>query len=209
MPTSSYARGVEEPSGLLPLQEADVAADPLEQFRRWFADAQAAVELPEAMALATAARDGRPGARMVLLKGADERGFRFFSGYDSRKGRELAANPYAALLFHWQQLGRQIRIEGAVERLPADESDAYFASRPAASRASAAASPQSGVVASREELEQRAARAGAALVRPDTWGGYLLVPETYEFWQHRANRLHDRLRYRQAERTWIVERLAP
>jgi pyridoxamine 5'-phosphate oxidase len=199
---------VEEP-GLLPLREADVAADPLEQFRRWFAIAQAAVELPEAMALATAALDGRPAARMVLLKGADERGFRFFSGYDSRKGGELGANPYAALLFHWRELGRQVRIDGSVERLPAAESDAYFASRPAASRASAAASPQSRVVASREELEQRAARAGDALVRPETWGGYLLLPETYEFWQHRPNRLHDRLRYRQAEGVWIVERLAP
>jgi pyridoxamine 5'-phosphate oxidase len=147
---------------------------------------------------------------MVLLKRADERGFAFFSGYDSRKGRELAANPNAALLFYWHPLGRQVRIEGVVERLPADESDAYFESRPSASRLSAAASPQSEVVGSREELEARVRKLeGADVRRPESWGGFLLVPHTYEFWQHRENRLHDRLRYRLSRETWVLERLAP
>ena len=193
-----------------PLREADVAADPLDQFRTWFREAEGAVDTAEAVALATATPRGAPSARMVLLKRADERGFAFFSGYDSRKGRELAANPNAALLFYWHLLGRQVRIEGVVERLPADESDAYFESRPSASRLSAAASPQSEVVGSREELEARVRELeGADVRRPESWGGFLLVPHTYEFWQHRENRLHDRLRYRRSGETWVLERLAP
>jgi pyridoxamine 5'-phosphate oxidase len=194
----------------LPLHEADVARDPLEQFRRWYDQAAEAVELPDAVALATAAADGRPSARMVLLKRADDRGFVFVSGYESRKGGELAANPHAALLFYWHPLGRQIRVEGEVERLPAAESDAYFHSRAEASRISAAATPQSEVVASRELLEARVAElAGTAVARPPHWGGYVLVPAVYEFWQHRENRLHDRLRYRRAAGAWMLERLAP
>lgn len=193
-----------------PLREADVAADPLDQFRSWFREAEGAVDTAEAVALATATPSGAPSARMVLLKRADPRGFAFFSGYESRKGRELAANPNASLLFYWHPLGRQVRVEGVVERLPADESDAYFDSRPSASRLSAAASPQSEVVASREELEARVRELEDVDVRrPAGWGGFLLVPHTYEFWQHRESRLHDRLRYRLSGETWVLERLAP
>jgi pyridoxamine 5'-phosphate oxidase len=193
-----------------PLREADVAKDPLEQFRTWFAEAAAALETAEAVVLATATPAGAPSARMVLLKRADERGFAFFSGYESRKGRELATNPQGALLFYWQPLGRQVRVEGLVERLTGRESDAYFDSRPPASRLSAAASPQSEVVPSREALEARVRELVREDVRrPESWGGFLLVPHTYEFWQHRENRLHDRLRYRRVADTWVLERLAP
>jgi pyridoxamine 5'-phosphate oxidase len=193
-----------------PLREADVAADPLEQFRVWFAEAGDAVDTPEAVVLATATAGGAPSARMVLLKRADEGGFAFFSGYVSRKGHELAANPQAALLFYWHPLGRQVRIEGVVERLPAAESDEYFMSRALASRLSAAASPQSEVVGSRDELEARVrALEGTDVRRPEGWGGFLLVPHSYEFWQHRENRLHDRLRYRRVGESWELERLAP
>jgi pyridoxamine 5'-phosphate oxidase len=195
------------------LLESHVDGDPLRQFSRWFDEAAAAgVAMPEAMALATATRDGRPSVRMVLLKGFDERGFAFYTGYESRKGRELAENPRAALLFHWP--GRQARIEGPVERLPAEESDAYFASRPRGSRLSAIASRQSEVISRREELEGRVAElekrfAGTEPPRPDRWGGYRLVPETYELWQHRDDRLHDRLRYRRDGDGWLLERLSP
>jgi len=195
------------------LLESQVDPDPLRQFARWFEEAAAAgVAMAEAMALATATADGRPSVRMVLLKGFDERGFVFYTGYESSKGRELAENPRAALLFHWP--GRQVRIEGPVERLTAEESDAYFASRPRGSRLSAIASRQSGVVSSREELEARVAElekrfAGAEPPRPDRWGGFRLVPETYELWQHRDDRLHDRLRYRRDGSCWLVERLSP
>jgi pyridoxamine 5'-phosphate oxidase len=193
-----------------PLREADVAADPLEQFDRWYADARAAVDRPDAMALATAAPDGAPSVRMVLLKGFDERGFSFVSGYDSRKGRELAANPQAALLFYWHPLGRQVRVEGRVERLSDTESDELFAARPPAAQLSAAASPQSEVVATREELEGRVeALRHRVAHRPSSWGGYILAPRVFEFWQHRENRLHDRLRYRLGSGAWLVERLAP
>jgi pyridoxamine 5'-phosphate oxidase len=193
-----------------PLREAEVAKDPLEQFRTWFAEAAAALESAEAVVLATATPAGAPSARMVLLKRADQRGFAFFSGYESRKGRELAVNPQGALLFYRQPLGRQVRVEGLVERLTDRESDAYFDSRPPASRLSAAASPQSEVVPSREALEARVRELeGADVRRPESWGGFLLLPHTYEFWQHRENRLHDRLRYRRADGAWLLERLAP
>ncbi len=193
-----------------PLREADAAADPLEQFRRWYQEAADAVELPDAVALATANAGGAPSLRMVLLKIADERGFTFFSGYESRKGRELAENPQAALLFYWHPLGRQVRIEGRVERLPPRESDEYFASRPLSAQLSAAATSQSELVASRQELEARvAALEPKEVQRPLWWGGYVLVPSTYEFWQHRENRLHDRLRYRRDAGGWLLERLAP
>jgi pyridoxamine 5'-phosphate oxidase len=195
---------------LRPLREADVAVDPLEQFHAWFAAAAATLGAAEAVALATATAGGAPSVRMVLLKRADERGLAFFTGYESRKGRELAANPQGALLFYWHPLGRQVRIEGRVERVPESESDAYFRSRPPASRLSAAASPQSEVVPSREALEALVRElAGQDVDRPATWGGFLLVPHTYEFWQHRENRLHDRLRYRSAGDGWLLERLAP
>ena len=196
-----------------PLDEAEVDHDPLRQFAAWFEEAgRAGVRAPEAMALATATGDGRPSVRMVLLKGFDERGFVFFTGYESRKGGELEANPRAALLFYWDPLGRQVRIEGAVERVSEADSDAYFASRPRGAQISASVSPQSQVVESRAGLEELAARLeveGEEIPRPPRWGGYRVTPESYEFWQHRANRLHDRLRYRRDGPRWTIERLAP
>jgi pyridoxamine 5'-phosphate oxidase len=193
-----------------PLDERDLGADPVEQLRTWLAEARAAgIELPEAMTLATATADGAPSARMVLLKDADGRGLSFFTNYESRKGVELAENPRAALVIYWHVLGRQVRVEGRVERLPAAESDAYFESRPSGSRRSAAVSPQSAVVGSREELERAAAALGDDVPRPPGWGGYLLVPSLWEFWQHRVDRLHDRFRYRRGKDGWVVERLAP
>jgi pyridoxamine 5'-phosphate oxidase len=197
------------------LLERDVDPDPVRQFAAWFDEASAAgIRVPEAMALATATRDGRPSVRMVLLKGFGEAGFDFYSGYESRKGRELAENPRAALLFHWEALGRQVRIEGAVERVPVAQSDAYFASRPRRSRLSALASRQSEVVAGRDALDRRVAELAAELgdaepERPDWWGGYRLVPDSFELWQHRDDRLHDRLRYRRDDAGWTIERLSP
>ena len=195
------------------LDEAGVDRDPLRQFARWFEEAgEAGIRAPEAMAAATATHDGGPSVRMVLLKGFDERGFVFFTGYESRKGQELAENPRAALLFYWDPLGRQVRIEGPVERVSADASDAYFRTRPRGAQISASVSPQSRVVGSRAELEALAGELEARereIPRPSAWGGYRLTPETYEFWQHRSNRLHDRLRYRRDDGGWILERLAP
>ena len=187
--------------------------DPLRQFERWIADAAAAVDVPEAAALATSTPDGRPSARMVLLKGSDERGFAFFTNYESRKARELAVNPRAALLFHWPPLGRQVRVEGGVGRVDAAESEAYFRTRPLASRLAAWASPQSRPLADRAELERlyadAAERFGADVPLPPSWGGFRLVPDAYEFWQHGDDRLHDRIRYEREGNAWKRERLAP
>jgi pyridoxamine 5'-phosphate oxidase len=202
------------------LRRADLALDPLEQFRHWYAEAAEALEVPEAVALGTAAPDGAPSVRMVLLKGFDERGLVFFSHYTSRKGRELEANPQAALLFHWSPLGRQVRAEGRVGRLADEESDAYFATRPRDAQLGALASRQSDPLASRAELYERMAELERGLgespvSRPPTWGGYLLVPRAWEFWQHRAARLHDRFRYerepyeREPSAAWRIERLFP
>jgi len=197
------------------LRRPNLASDPLEQFRVWFAEAARAVEVPEAMAVATAAADAAPSVRMVLLKGYDERGLVFYSHYTSRKGRELEANPQAALLFHWSPLGRQVRVEGTVGRVSDAESDAYFATRPRDAQVGALASRQSASLASREQLDERLAEVEAelgrgAVPRPSTWGGFLLVPRAWEFWQHRASRLHDRFRYeRKSSDAWRIERLFP
>jgi pyridoxamine 5'-phosphate oxidase len=192
------------------LRRADLDADPLRQFHRWFEDARAAVPAAEKMALATADADGAPSARMVLMKQADEHGVVFFSHTTSRKGRELAANPRAALLFYWEPLGRQVRIEGAVEQTAAEESDAYFATRPLGARIGANVSRQSEPLASRDELERLVGEFGeSAPGRPPTWGGYRLQPVAWEFWQHRDDRLHDRFRYTRAGGAWLIERLFP
>jgi pyridoxamine 5'-phosphate oxidase len=197
------------------LRKSDVAGDPLEQFRRWFAAAKnAGIRAPHAVALATSTAEGSPSLRMVLLKGFDEHGFVFFTGYVSRKAAELDANPSAALLFYWDPLGRQVRIEGSVEHVPDDESDAYFATRPRGAQLAAAASRQSAALSVREELDARVAELareydGADVPRPDHWGGYRLRPEVYEFWQHREDRLHDRIRYRRDAGGWAIERLSP
>jgi pyridoxamine 5'-phosphate oxidase len=189
--------------------------DPIELFREWFEAARASLELPEAMTLATADAEGRPSARTVLLKSADERGFVFFTNYESRKGRELAANARSALVFHWpQKPRRQVLVTGTVERISEAESDAYYATRPVGSRLAAWASRQSQPISGREELERAYAQAeqghGEDPPRPPLWGGYLLVPETIEFWESRPNRLHERLRYTHASKgEWEAEHLAP
>lgn len=199
-----------------PLREGDVDPDPVRQFAAWFEEAASTgARQPEAAAVATATADGAPSVRMVLVKHADHDGFVFFTNYESRKGGELSANPHAALLFHWEPLGRQVRIEGHVARTTREESEAYAHSRARGSQLSAAASPQSRTVESREVLERRVAElderhAGVEVPVPDHWGGFRLVPETFEFWQHRDNRLHDRLRYRKGPSGgWEIERLAP
>ncbi|WP_165074537.1 pyridoxamine 5'-phosphate oxidase [Paludisphaera rhizosphaerae] len=198
------------------LDENDLNRDPIRQFEAWFAEALAA-EVPEvnAATLATATPDGRPSARIVLLKGCDPRGFTFFTNYESRKGRHLAANPRASLLFFWKELERQVSIEGTVEKVTAEESEAYFHSRPVASQVGAWASKQSEVIADRESLEDRFCElaekfANAEVPRPEYWGGYRILPESLEFWQGRPSRLHDRLRYQKdAAGAWTIERLSP
>ena len=233
-PLAPFRREYEK-GGLL---ETGAAANPFDQFQKWFEEAAAfGVREPNAMTLATADSRGRPSARMVLLKDFGERGFAFFTHYASRKGRELDANPFAALLFFWPELERQIRIEGSVEKLPEKESDAYYAQRPEGSRLAAWAAQQSAILQSREELDrryqeiaQRFSASGGAnfhpappnisqpiscadprpIPRPPQWGGFLLRPEAFEFWQGRPNRLHDRLRYRLAPGPrWLLDRLAP
>jgi pyridoxamine 5'-phosphate oxidase len=196
------------------LDEAHAAADPIEQFSRWWAEARRS-EIAEvnAMTLATASAAGRPSARTVLLKDFDSRGFVFYTNYDSRKGRELAANPQAALLFFWKELERQVRIDGRIEQVSAEDSDAYYASRPLASRIGAWASPQSEPIAGKAWLVARAAemglRHGLSPARPPHWGGYRVCPEAIEFWQGRPSRLHDRLLYARGDGGWLRSRLAP
>jgi pyridoxamine 5'-phosphate oxidase len=197
------------------LDVADVHPDPLEQFRKWFGEAQAAaIREPNAMTLATATIEGRPSSRVVLLKSMDQRGFGFFTDYRSRKARELLANPLAALSFAWLELERQVRIEGMVSRMERDETEAYFRSRPLGSRHGAWASIQSSVIPSRDWLESAVYEVGARhpdgeVPLPPHWGGFILTPTLYEFWQGRASRLHDRVQYRKVDGSWVIERLAP
>jgi pyridoxamine 5'-phosphate oxidase len=197
-----------------PLDESTVDPDPVVQFGRWFDDAGAVMEMPEAMAVATADPRGRPSVRMLLLKSFGPDGFVFFTNYESRKGRELADNPQAALLFHWQPLGRQVRVEGPVERIVGKESDAYFATRARGSRLGALASRQSQPIGDRRALEAQveaveAGLEGTEVPRPPWWGGLRVSPTSYEFWQHREDRLHDRLLYTPADGGWRITRLQP
>ncbi|MBW4029367.1 MAG: pyridoxamine 5'-phosphate oxidase [Acidobacteria bacterium] len=198
----------------VPLDVVDTDEDPFVQFRRWFDDAQSEMREREAIALVTATRDARPSARMVLLRYVGDDGFGWFSNYGSRKGRELDENPQASLLWYCEPLGRQIRIEGVVRRMDAAASDAYFASRPRGHQIGAHASAQSTTLESRAQLEERLARAaadfrGVEVARPQYWGGFLLTPDYFEFWQHRQDRLHDRVAYRAHAGTWRRERLSP
>jgi pyridoxamine 5'-phosphate oxidase len=198
------------------LREQDLDSDPIRQFHVWF-DQALLSEVAEvnAMALATATPDGRPSVRIVLLRGIDDRGFTFFTNYESRKALELESNPFASMVCFWHELERQVRIEGRVERVSAEDSDSYFQGRPAGSRLGAWASPQSQVISGRDELEAQFRELeerypDGSIPRPPNWGGYRLLPDAIEFWQGRPNRLHDRLRYtRQPQGGWLVERLAP
>lgn len=197
--------------------ERSVDPDPFRQFAAWYADAEAATDdRAAAMVIATATSDGRPSARVVLLRGVDERGFVFFTNYGSRKSDELAENAHAAGLFYWRELDRQIRVEGPTTKIAPDESDAYFAQRPRGHQVGAWASPQSAPISDRaalqarfDEAEDRFADDGRPVPRPDFWGGYRLAPVTFEFWQNRADRLHDRVRYARRDGGWLIERLAP
>jgi pyridoxamine 5'-phosphate oxidase len=197
------------------LVEEKVDSDPFRQFEIWFRQAEEAVNrLPNAMALATSTRDGKPSVRMVLLKGFDDRGFVFYTNYESQKSGEIAANPQASLLFYWSEFGRQIRITGGVTKVSRDESEAYFQTRPLDSQLGAWASRQSEIIASRKILDDRArdlAREyeGRTVPTPPFWGGYRLSPDSIEFWQERSGRLHDRLRYRKEGGRWVLERLSP
>ena len=196
------------------LLENDISPNPIVQFTSWWNEAlQSNIDEVNALTLATANAQGKPSARTVLLKGYDENGFVFFTNYESHKGKELAANPYAAMVLFWKELERQIRIEGFVEKISAEESDEYFYSRPAGSRIGAWASPQSAIINDRNILEENvknySQNFGENIPRPPHWGGYRVVPSLIEFWQGRSSRLHDRIQYRKENNMWVIERLAP
>jgi pyridoxamine 5'-phosphate oxidase len=197
------------------LQESDADPDPVIQFRHWWTEAvNSSIEEVNAMTLATADENGRPSARIVLLKGFDENGFTFFTNYNSRKAANISDKPYAALVFFWKELERQVRIEGTVSKVTAEQSDAYFRSRPHGSKIGAWASPQSSTISGREIIEQKVMELekdfqGKDISCPPFWGGYALQPELMEFWQGRPNRLHDRLQYLKQESSWKISRLAP
>lgn len=213
--TSGKAQSYRTERTLATLDEADLDPDPLMQFESWLSAAFENEEgEPNAMSLSTSTREGRPSARLVLLRGFDENGFVFYTNYDSRKARELDENPQAAIVFYWGRLQRQVRITGRASRVSADESDAYFESRPRGSRLGAWASPQSRIISGREELDDRIAGLDAEygdtdIPRPPFWGGYRVTPDSIEFWQGRPNRLHDRLRYTRTDSGWDIQRLAP
>lgn len=196
------------------LLESDVNSNPFEQFNIWFAEA-VEQNLPDsnAMCLSTVSGKGRPSSRILLLKDFDEYGFCFFTNYDSKKGKEMEINPFASMVFFWPELERQIRIEGKIEKLDAKKSDAYFNERPIGSRTAAAVSPQSKAIENRDELEKMvfefSEKHGENLKRPDFWGGYKLIPDLFEFWQGRKNRLNDRIEYKLEKNSWIYRRLAP
>ncbi len=211
-------RAMNAPSGFhddRPLEREDLLDDPIAQFHRWLDEAEdAGVPLPNAMAVATADAQGRPSVRHVLLRGLDERGFTFFTNYESRKGRQLAENPNVALVFLWKELDRQVNVTGTAERVSEQESDAYFATRPREAQVGAWASAQSSVLETREELDVqvKAARkrfAGGEVPRPPYWGGFAVRPDTIELWQGRDSRLHDRFRYARNGDSWRIERLSP
>lgn len=197
------------------LDESDVVKDPVQQFSKWWEEAiNSGIDEVNAMTLATADATGKPSARIVLLKGMDENGFVFFTNYNSHKGEDIAANPFASLVFFWKELERQVRIEGTISKVSAEESDAYFNSRPAGSRIGAWASPQSKIIASRQVIEKKVQELekdfdGKTIERPQHWGGYVVMPQVIEFWQGRPSRLHDRIRYTKVENGWKIERLAP
>ena len=208
--------GIRKDYQLQTLSEKDVCADPIQQFSKWWQEAvQSEIDEVNALTLATSSLQGKPSARIVLLKGYDTKGFLFFTNYESTKGNELAENPQASMVFFWKELQRQVRIEGSIEKVSPEESDEYFSSRPAGSRISAWASPQSKVITNRTEIENKvekyqAAYADGNIPRPPYWGGYRLKPLQIEFWQGRANRLHDRIQYTiQKDNSWKIERLAP